>query len=1784
MPLFVDHAGLNTLIDQQLNTQENILGEPSPRPPVVTVTNQLNRSVVRSANGVAIGEGVHKLSLGGTWPTERPRTYSFWINFSGTLFSGGTPKAFIFKKGSNKTERLHYDVDQSRWEYRVDSNSDYKQWHFSTSAKTNYENKWNHIHLSWDGNFGNNPTFFTGSTPHSVVSSIGGATGTDTISVPDSFHIFDSSSATSPNVNIHIQNFAYWKTSGLTNSILYNAGIPLTGGFPNSENLFVYYPLGNESALSLLSPGNSIGTGIKLINTSGTANLELSFTNGFVLGTGTGSATTSTSVLGYVGKVSAGNQLAALNTHRNGPYGYSTWKQLRTSRNPITRNHIANSTMTFVTQPGPVRNIDSTGELRVRDRYSSLYTFTEPPIAQKSYPLIVNTGKHFKDSNGNVDLDNPEKFSIVTSYANQGIGFANDKVDKLHNFDPDEEKTEYRKIYNLYADGGLNDLSSPLTYWEFLQYRETVFPHMKNQFQNENLERPNFTSFYRHKRQNRTKLIRTSSFGYDGRSTFGSTLTNSLSQSSWPMDEHQHFLTRSYNDDEDSVNFTAFSAETVFPIGLYGRQASIARSGEGTLMNTLTQYHDHLNGFTAQLNSSNLNNVKTAVGIGGGGLDSLLSPSPLYMRRISLPNVDSTSNPSGMLNTHSGSLSSNKLFQGGALWEAGSTRQVKNNASINRTMFDSSLPIGTYVSAPKKPFYDTYEGYIEEARRRYKNFSVVSEFRMSTQVADYMADPSSIELDMFEVTGGTNDAQNSSQSKFYEIYSNSDFMRQFELLNEDHKNMSNGKVLSLRCKAVKKFLPYEGFYPAQRAVSLAKQFYDSYKNNIKLENTNSVELNNFNFGRQMVMCPLFAPGVLFNTIKSGIAVDYPIITGSLSGSTATNKFLLNNDFDKRIPFEALLEPEDYLSNYKLTCNEPHPSGNLSASALWDGQGDGLYSMMANNFLAESINFFLPGGQLTSIASKRQKDITLVSGSIYGMRVKMGRSMNGTRGSIYHYGTASLPYMPPQDVSSLTGADQLRETFTMYSRPSAFGPPTRGQNKLIKNTTSALASNATLLNFQMPDRFDTNISTGGGNTTLSLTLDSRRGYNFPFTPPYYHGEAWCHITFTASNSSMTIKQIQEASRYEYLRYDNSFISVTSSSPNKLYGISDFVSTGPQGLKNINKNAVQLSSSLNMKGVGTILALSTPEDLESAGEDDSLIVDSGAEINNRWIIQTKFETPMLNFNHISEAGGTLSVPTYGSESVPRGMWHQYGRIPEENEGVFLQIGAIPENYQKQVMSKATLLEDMSEVLGFSGINTKLGRIRTSKTIYEAVVAVPFIEENGDKKFFKIDLDMVKNYKAGGAQRLQLTQGDPQSQIGRSVLDQLQKMEKYIFPPSFDFMTGDEEFIDPIAMYIFEFSHSLSQQDLSDIWQNLPPDIGTTMEESELAITHPLLKKELLGDGGGQSGNTLIDMPNKLKWMVFKVKQRAASNYFKKTTVKNPEIGMGSAGSIPQETSVVDEFGKRMRIQYNWPYDFFSLVELIKLDAEVEFGNFREEDVADYTSSMIPYDAQQADEDKIEYIVGGMEDDILADNDTPEPEEPRLIDQIGTLDTTQVFAGQSITGQQMVQESEGIFAVPPFIPSQVSRNYITAKARFSVELEKSPTLSYGQVLEILNNVISADMNIIAGYPMEGKSGTVFIAWSEWAQKWHDENSVEPLGLGGVGGGVQVSIKDQLEQSFKVEFSQEYPKVTGTKARKIRVANRRANDNVRKKYSDVSDIEKFTGLYNEYPGTPLINFPPGV
>ena len=94
---------------------------------------------------------------------------------------------------------------------------------------------------------------------------------------------------------------------------------------------------------------------------------------------------------------------------------------------------------------------------------------------------------------------------------------------------------------------------------------------------------------------------------------------------------------------------------------------------------------------------------------------------------------------------------SNTLFEGGALWEAGQrekleipmehTHHLLNNLSMIRMKITSMM-------------LETTE-----------KIMIIPEFRMSTQVEDYIRTDGQIETDMFDVVGGATDQADSSKSQ-----------------------------------------------------------------------------------------------------------------------------------------------------------------------------------------------------------------------------------------------------------------------------------------------------------------------------------------------------------------------------------------------------------------------------------------------------------------------------------------------------------------------------------------------------------------------------------------------------------------------------------------------------------------------------------------------------------------------------------------------------------------------------------------------------------------------------------------------------------------------------------------------------------------------------------------------------------------------------------------------------------------------------------------------------------
>ena len=112
---------------------------------------------------------------------------------------------------------------------------------------------------------------------------------------------------------------------------------------------------------------------------------------------------------------------------------------------------------------------------------------------------------------------------------------------------------------------------------------------------------------------------------------------------------------------------------------------------------------------------------------------------------------------------------------------------------------------------------------------------------------------------------------------------------------------------------------------------------------------------------------------------------------------------------------------------------------------------------------------------------------------------------------------------------------------------------------------------------------------------------------------------------------------------------------------------------------------------------------------------------------------------------------------------------------------------------------------------------------------------------------------------------------------------------------------------------------------LWQGLYPDSGKIMKQVTKQVSHKLNVLELLGAAAEDGG----DLPNQLRFMVFKVKQRAEINYFAQTTDSLDDDRFKfkfKAGEARRATEY----------SYNWPYDFFSLVETAKIDMSVTLRN--------------------------------------------------------------------------------------------------------------------------------------------------------------------------------------------------------------------------------------------------------
>jgi len=1131
--------------------------------------------------------------------------------------------------------------------------------------------------------------------------------------------------------------------------------------------------------------------------------------------------------------------------HRQGPYGWPTWKQIRGGDHPIVRYQKKNNIFSIgnflkiITDKGlplygqnifPGKNplgmnplagdlVVSKGGEVISDAGDMVHY--QLPCVSNRYQPLVHSFKVTQDKEG---VPQTVDFTVKHSYGNIESHYADEnlnlklifpenyppEIDKIYN---DLEKIYITKVYSADAtpDSPFGK-EVPFKKLNAFIYSEKIFPKQSN-------------SYFARTRK-RTKYAETASFNTRGfnRRDYENTWVSSYSGSRGIRTPAAALNSQNYTTVEITSSWSLDTSEGLRALGFFRTPAI------GELSTPL--------GFHSEIDTISGSYTET------GSVNSFRFPAQHHAIE------------SGYFN-----------------------------------QFSRGIPTyATNLISGKRPFFDSYDDFAEDIRGAGKDYSVLPEFRISDHMEYYVNEKEgnflaqnhsflnlkwgNISSSAKEISDPTSDLDQS----FFVEYTNSDFMKYFGKFSKEHTpDIASIDKYSFVMKGIKKLLPYRGFYPHQRALQLGSLLSQSFGRYLTgamnpswtgtAKSYTEIQTGALN----AFLRPLIKPGITFNSLKSAIAVDYPVFTGSIGvgrvtpvAAAAGMAFWDNNTRPNfRFPFEAVILPHAYFpqSSSKGTSGlfYDEPLENISTNqspnilASWLNKYTNIYSLAANNFFGEIPRFFLKDQKLTDFVSKKEAEFKEVTpGMFYYMDVVVRKT---------------------DDMVLWEG--QLEPGPTIFSgsneRGKFYGPPLSSSWAYEQN--------------------------GGALKDPAYA---------PYTPPYFYENSIARLVYVPAEGTKkpTVDDILSNVKV------HSFYTGSSAA----LGMSDWASNCK----------MTITASLNLFGKSRYKQVKfDPQNVDPQGNFEPTSLDDTSDAAfSAWSIGTKFECPALNFS---------ASTSWHDASKGRGLWGGYGTIPTEDAGVYIDLQESFPDLLSTGASETT--GSLIELCGFKAASKRVGRVAPVKEISEAVIAIPFVYKkpptgfattikypNTERRFFKVQLP--KFHKA----QKELNEGTlPADATSPSIANMIAKLGNYNMPPRYDFLTFplqkkqvnlNPTGLNPFVVYVFEFNHTLSQQDLSDIWQGLMPTISNVAEEDEVVVSHKNDKNEFF------HGKPL---PKDTRWMLFKVKRKAEKSYFAVTA------------DSQDDSRFKFQFGneeKPPEYNYNWPYDFFSLVELVKMESNVQF----------------------------------------------------------------------------------------------------------------------------------------------------------------------------------------------------------------------------------------------------------
>jgi hypothetical protein len=915
---------------------------------------------------------------------------------------------------------------------------------------------------------------------------------------------------------------------------------------------------------------------------------------------------------------------------------------------------------------------------------------------------------------------------------------------------------------------------------------------------------------------------------------------------------------------------------------------------------------------------------------------------------------------------------------------------LQPSGTIKSTL-DSGLKYSIEQMSGKKPWFDSYEKYSSDIRFVGQDYSIIPEFRISSHIPFYIKESGGNFLtknkSIFELDGSDlvnwRSSLTSSQDRYEQNFTNGYLVTDSssEAVEIQNENSSLSKIQKIKFKihGIKKLLPYNGFYPQERTIQLANLFNEYMNDNvgggffrftsnedgtsgdilinsdIPSDQSNIIDIfgNNSqlysNFSKNTVMPHFFAPGILYNTIKSGISVDFPAITAS-----AEQLFNVKDSQNKQDSMSIFEEIP-----FSLTPDGPAEfTGSVIASGFLNARFP-FESLIFPNLAIPYSDKVPPNTEITGVtkAQVEQEFRETLEGVLFN--IKMDPNAHPDKFYIDEFAigrgwkrTVPFAYLkndkienPSYSMAMSNFLAEIPRFFLEEGQMNVFrSAEVKNWKNFDKNKTyyldlkmrkskdlvmiesynSPAHVTGTSIEKTMNGRYfgwPVNKTTGtllqkmpGGVLEEEMCLMHNDPAYAPFTPPYFEGEAILRLEMKPTKEVYTsVKEI--------------FNDVTAS--DIFSSIAKVIDTGSDAYK----YKMSIQDCLAVFGVGKNKEVS----FDTFGG-ASTVADTLDASREYWAISPKLETPVLDF---SEQVLTPHTGAYWvSSGYGRGMWSGYGKIPTGSQGIILELAeSFPlqkELRYGRINSKNT--GSLLDQIGFKAETKKIGQIAQKKTISEAIVAIPFVDRPIDgvttyidgHHFFAINPFIFDSQKRQ-IELNKLENGET------SITRMIRLMKQYVIPPNFDFLTyyrnpniqgirDRREGIEPFVMYLFEFIHDLDQQDLSDIWQGVMPKIAVKAEKEEINFTHNLGENELFGED--------FRIPNNMRWMIFKVKKKAEWNYFAVTENISDDDRF-------QFNFANSEIAKTPEYSYNWPYDYFSLVELAKVDVSYEFRELTSEE---------------------------------------------------------------------------------------------------------------------------------------------------------------------------------------------------------------------------------------------------